>query len=138
MSSGSLTPIDQSFQPVEEQTPRPHLVRTVDRDGQPQIGYLLSPKTLPRMPTESVSVTPHPQRFTAIDFNNERCYVRRRFNLFGHARLYRLNAEENALIHANEYVSRNSKGIWVAAGRLASGLSLTARNAASAELDEIM
>jgi hypothetical protein len=138
ISSGSLTPIDQSFQPVEEQTPRPHLVRTVGRDGKPQIGYLLSPKTPPRLPTESISVTPDPQRFTAIDFNSERCYVRRRFNLFGHARLYRLNAADNTLMHANEYVSRNSKGIWVAAGGLAPRLSLTARNAASAELDEII
>lgn len=138
LSPGSPGPSEQPFEPVEEQTPRPHLVRTVGRDGQPQIGYLLSPKRPPRLPDAGVSVVPDPLRFKAIDFNNERCYVRSRFNLFGHSRLYRLNAVDNTLTHADEYVTLSNKGIWVAAGGLAPRLSLTARNAASAELDEII
>lgn len=121
------------------QTPkRPHLVRTVGRNGQRQIGYLLSPAVAPHFPDAEMRVANDASRFLAVTLDDEACYVRRRFNLFGHSRLYRLDARGgNMLIHADEYAVRNSKGVWALAGGHAARLTLAAAKAAKAALNAL-
>lgn len=123
-----------------EDAPRPpHLVRTVGRDGQRQIGYLLSPAAAPHFPDAGMRVAMDPTRFLTILLDDEPCYVRRRFNLFGHSRLYRLNAQGgNLLVHADEYVVHTRAGAWALAGGHAAPLTRAAQRAAKAALDALV
>jgi hypothetical protein len=94
-------------------TRRPHLVRRTGRNGQTQIGYLLSPAGTPYFVESGMLIRMDPDRFIEISVGSDQAYVARRFNLFGHSRLYRRYARDaGLLIHEDEYVVRSSTGIW--------------------------
>ncbi|UZJ59992.1 hypothetical protein OKW98_26315 [Pseudomonas sp. KU26590] len=92
---------------------RPHLVRRTGRDGQVQIGYLLSPSGAPHFAESGMITRLDPDKFTEISLGTEKGYVGRRFNLFGRCRLYRPHPRDPALlIHEEEYVIRSRTGGW--------------------------
>ncbi|KAA8704938.1 dermonecrotic toxin domain-containing protein [Pseudomonas cannabina] len=99
-------------------TRRPHLIRRIGRDGQVQIGYLMSHTNTPRLGGSKLTVAMDSTRFVAIEIENQTCYVSRRTNLFGHSRLYRpspINA--SLLVHEQEYALRTTSGAWKAVGK---------------------
>jgi len=92
---------------------RPHLVRRTGRDGQVQIGYLLSPSGAPHFAESGMITRLERSKFTEISLGSEKGYVGRRFNLFGRCRLYRPHPRDPALlVHEEEYVIRARTGGW--------------------------
>ncbi|WP_459200081.1 dermonecrotic toxin domain-containing protein [Pseudomonas tremae] len=92
---------------------RPNLIRQIGRDGQPQIGYLMSHTGAPRFGESKLTVALVPKRFTAIELENQTFYVSRRNNLFGHSRLYRQHPiDATLLVHEHEYALRTTSGAW--------------------------
>lgn len=116
-------------------TRRPHLVRRTGRNGQTQIGYLLSPAGTPYFVESGMLIRMDPHRFIEISVGSDQAYVARRFNLFGHSRLYRRYARDaGLLIHEDEYVVRSSMGIWSKASQPIARLSRQADRQARQEL----
>ncbi|WP_439852159.1 dermonecrotic toxin domain-containing protein [Pseudomonas syringae] len=112
---------------------RPHLIRRVGRDGQVQIGYLLSHSKAPRFANSKLIVTMDPKRFVAIEVEGQTCFLSRRANMFGHSRLYRVNPmDATQLVHEQEFALRSTSGTWKIVGKQIPRMSQTAiRNAQS-------
>ncbi|WP_024672825.1 dermonecrotic toxin domain-containing protein [Pseudomonas syringae] len=112
---------------------RPHLIRRVGRDGQVQIGYLLSHSKAPRFANSKLIVAMDPKRFVAIEVEGQTCFLSRRANMFGHSRLYRVNPmDATQLVHEQEFALRSTSGTWKIVGKQIPRMSQTAiRNAQS-------
>ncbi|POR63084.1 dermonecrotic toxin domain-containing protein [Pseudomonas syringae] len=112
---------------------RPHLIRRVGRDGQIQIGYLLSHSRAPRFADPKLIVAMDSQRFIAIDIEGQTFFVSRRTNMFGHSRLYRRSpTDPTLLVHEQEYALRTTSGAWKTVGKQIPRISQSAiRNARS-------
>ncbi|POP77323.1 dermonecrotic toxin domain-containing protein [Pseudomonas syringae] len=112
---------------------RPHLIRRVGRDGQVQIGYLLSHSKAPRFANSKLIVAMDPKRFVAIEVEGQTCFLSRRANMFGHSRLYRVNPmDATQLVHEQEFALRSTSGTWKVVGKQIPRMSKTAiRNAQS-------
>ncbi|KPW18810.1 Uncharacterized protein ALO83_00222 [Pseudomonas cannabina pv. alisalensis] len=92
---------------------RPNLVRRIGRDGQVQIGYLMSHSGAPRFAKPELTVAMDPKRFVTIEIGTDTGYVNQRANLFGHSRLYRRHPiDANLLVHEHEYALRTTNGNW--------------------------
>jgi hypothetical protein len=125
--------------PAVENPVQPHLVRRIGRDGQSQIGYLLSPARAPRFAPRSAVQTYDASRFTAIELAGKSCYVSRRFNLFGRSRVYRPHTvDANLLVHEDEYAARSVSGEWKMTSTLTPRLSQDAERTATRELAAII
>lgn len=118
---------------------RPHLIRRVGRDGQVQIGYLMSHLRAPRFADSGVTVALDSKDFLAIELGTERCYVSRRANMFGHSRLYRPHPTDAALlVHKQEYVLRSTSGAWKAVGNEIPRISQLAIRQARSRLSQLL
>ncbi|MDU8499361.1 hypothetical protein RYB01_09205 [Pseudomonas syringae] len=116
----------------------PHLIRRVGRDGQMQIGYLLSHSKAPRFADSKLIVAMDPQRFTAIEIEGQTCYISRRANMFGHSRLYRPNPmDATQLVHEQEFALRTTGGAWKTVGKQIPRMSQPAIRNARAQLTSL-
>ncbi|KPC35531.1 Uncharacterized protein ABJ99_3941 [Pseudomonas syringae pv. cilantro] len=103
---------------IKKAVRRPHLIRKVGRDGQMQIGYLLSHSRAPRFAEPKLIVAMDSQRFIAIEVEGQTCFVSRRANMFGHSRLYRLSPiDATLLVHEQEFALRTTSGGWRLVGK---------------------
>lgn len=117
---------------------RPHLVRRVGRDGQAQIGYLLSHSKAPRFPDSKLIAAMDPKRFVAIEVEGQTCLISRRANLFGHSRLYRVNPmDATQLVHEQEFALRSTNGTWKIVGKQILRMSQSAIRNAQAQLTSL-
>ncbi|WP_460383482.1 dermonecrotic toxin domain-containing protein [Pseudomonas amygdali] len=116
----------------------PHLIRRVGRDGQMQIGYLLSHSKAPRFADSKLIVAMDPHRFTAIEIEGQTCFISRRANMFGHSRLYRPNPmDATQLVHEQEFALRTTSGAWKTVGKQIPRLSQPAIRNAQAHLTSL-
>jgi hypothetical protein len=102
--------------PIRAPRPAPPLVRRIGPDGSEHIGYLMSPANGSRLADGQRVATFDPQVFRAVQINNETFYVRSRYNLFGHSRLYRqVLGNPKLLTYSDEFGVINPAGVWVKA-----------------------
>ncbi|MCJ2372466.1 hypothetical protein [Pseudomonas sp. RGM 3321] len=114
---------------------RPHLIRRIGRDGQVQIGYLMSHSNAPRLAESRVIVALDSKRFVAIEIEAQTCYVSRRANIFGHSRLYRVHpTDATQLVHEQEFALRTTRGTWKTVGNEIPRISRQAAREANARL----
>ncbi|SFH77760.1 hypothetical protein SAMN05444062_1133 [Pseudomonas syringae] len=117
---------------------RPHLVRRVGRDGQAQIGYLLSHSKAPRFADSKLIAAMDPKRFVAIEVEGQTCFISRRANVFGHSRLYRVNPMDTTqLVHGQEFALRSTTGVWKIVGTQIPRMSQSAIRNAQAQLTSL-
>ncbi|MEQ7920573.1 DUF6543 domain-containing protein [Xanthomonas sp. WHRI 1810A] len=120
---------------------RAHLVRRLGRDGEQQIGYLMSPATAPYWPEPSAVAQWDADRFKAVQVDGETSagYVERRLNMFGRSRLYRrAPSDENLLIHEDDYVVRGKDNLWKVVSTCLVKLGPAFKRRASAELTQLI
>ncbi|MCK9707309.1 dermonecrotic toxin domain-containing protein [Pseudomonas syringae] len=117
---------------------RPHLVRRVGRDGQAQIGYLLSHSKAPRFAGSKLITAMDPKSFVAIEVEGQTCFISRRANVFGHSRLYRVNPmDATQLVHGQEFALRSTTGVWKIVGKQIPRMSQSAIRSAEARLTSL-
>ncbi|WP_214347656.1 dermonecrotic toxin domain-containing protein [Pseudomonas congelans] len=117
---------------------RPHLIRRIGRDGQVQIGYLLSHSRAPRFADSKVIVAMDPKRFVAIEAEGQTCFISRRANMFGHSRLYRVNPMDTTqLVHEQEFALRSTSGAWKVVGKQIPRISQKAIHNAQSRLTSL-
>ncbi|RMR13344.1 hypothetical protein ALP92_01345 [Pseudomonas syringae pv. primulae] len=118
---------------------RPHLIRRIGRDGQVQIGYPMSHSSAPRLAESGVIIALDSKRFVAIEIEAQTCYVSRRFNIFGHSRLYRVHpTDPTRLVHEQEFALRTSSGTWKTVGNEIPRISRQAAREANARLSSLL
>ncbi|OSR66076.1 hypothetical protein BV326_04973 [Pseudomonas syringae pv. actinidiae] len=118
---------------------RPNLIRRTGRDGQAQIGYLMSHSSAPRLADSGLTVTLDHKRFVAVEIDAKTWYVSRRANMFGHSRLYRVHPTDlSTLVHEEEYALRTTSGAWKIVGNKMPRLSQTATQQAKTQLTNLL
>ncbi|RMP25098.1 hypothetical protein ALQ27_02893 [Pseudomonas syringae pv. delphinii] len=118
---------------------RPNLIRRTGRDGQVQIGYMMSHSSAPRLADSGLIVTLDHKRFVAVEIDAKTRYVSRRANMFGHSRLYRVHPTDPAtLVHEEEYALRTTGGAWKIMGNKMPRLSKTATQQAKTQLANLL
>jgi hypothetical protein len=109
---------------VATSRPAPPLVRRIGPDGQVHIGFLLSPAASPHWGQVQRYKTLDTTQFSRIEIDSDVLFINKRFNLFGHTRLYRQNpANLNLLMHSGEYGLRGKNGLWLKAAYNVRGTS---------------
>src|SRR5471032_1095556 len=124
--------------PIRAPRPAPPLVRRMGPDGCEHIGFLLSPPKGPLLADAKQVTALDSKVFHAVEINHETFYIRRRFNLFGHARLYR-QVSDNAqlLTYSDEFGFINSGGVWIKALYRARGIGPQILRNAYRELERL-
>ncbi|EPN22194.1 hypothetical protein A249_00855 [Pseudomonas syringae pv. actinidiae ICMP 18804] len=118
---------------------RPNLIRRTGRDGQAQIGYLMSHSSAPKLADSGLTVPLDHKRFVAVEIDAKTWYVSRRANMFGHSRLYRVHPTDlSTLVHEEEYALRTTSGAWKIVGNKMPRLSQTATQQAKTQLTNLL
>lgn len=116
----------------------PPLVRRIGPDGKERIGFLLSPVLRPQLASLESATVLDPEKLSIVEIDGETFYVRNRFNLFGHSRLYRqLPDNPGVLTDSGEFGLLDSKGVWIRALSQARGASAQVFQSASRELERL-
>lgn len=110
---GRLTLPEELPAPIRASNPAPALVRRTGPDGTEHIGYLLSPASAPRLIEPGKPLEAAITKVNAVQIDRQTFFVRNRFNLFGHCRLYRQDPfHPGKLLHYGEFGLRDSQGLW--------------------------
>lgn len=103
----------QPFTPLEDLRSASPLVQRTTAEGEEQIGYLESSSAASQPPDPDAVVPYDARQFHAVQIGEQQYFIKRQPWMFGHCRLYGVDATNpDVLIAERAYAVESSPGVW--------------------------